>query len=311
MNRTHRKPKSRIPERKPLLRAALILSAVATLAIVTSIMSPADALGTWLFSGVGMVNQLISRQDSDRGGHPVAASTTIYQGTLAFINASGYLDDDTANGANKFAGIAVEYCDNSGGSNGDLKVDLWREGKFVLTGTGFAQTDVLKPAYATDNYTVSPIPTDNAVYIGIISEYISATKVVVELDTKEQRIAYLSETFAIGDFTDNANTTGYVDFTGALPVGAIVLGWKAVVATGFTGDTTAVAQVGVSGDLDRFSALTTGSVLAAGTIGNQPADDSSAFISAATTPRVTVTGGSDFGGISAGSMTVTIAYVKF
>jgi hypothetical protein len=56
--------------------------------------------------------------------------------------------------------------------------------------------------------------------------------------------------------------------------------------------------------------LTTGSVLAAGTIGNQPADDSSAFISSAATPRLTVTGGADFGSIAAGATTVTIAYIS-
>lgn len=255
-------------------------------------------------------DQLLYRQVSERSGIPVAASTILYQATLAFTNASGYLDDDTANGANKFAGITVKRCDNSGGANGDISADVYREGKFKLTGSGFAQTDVLQPVFATDNYTITTSPTDNAVYIGICSEYISATQIVVELDTKEGRIGVLSEAFVVGDFTDNADATGYVDFTGSLPAGCVVLGWKAVTATGFAGDTTAVAQVGVAGDLDRFSAIATGSVFAAGTVGAQPADDSSAFCAAATTPRVTVTGGSDFGSVSAGATTITLTYIR-
>lgn len=301
------------PHRKTLIKTALFLGAAITLGLICMCMTFADAGSTVLVTGLGMAvtaNQLITRQDSDRAGYPVAASTTIYQGTLAFVNASGYLDDDTANGANKFAGVSVELCDNSSGANGDLKVDVWCEGKFELTGSGFAQTDIGKPAYATDNYTVTANPTDGAVYIGIIKEYVSATKVVVELDTKEQRIGYLSEAFAIGDFTDNGDDTGYVDFAGSIPAGAIVLGWEAVVATGFTGDTTAVAQVGVAGDLDRFSANVAQSVLAAASVGSQPADDSSAYVGAAATPRVTVTGGSDFGSVAAGSMTVTLVYLK-
>lgn len=306
------RPKSRIPETKPLVKMALMLAFGLLLGLYSLCLSPTDA-ALHLTLGVGMAvtaGQLITRQDSDRRGGPIAASTTLYQGTLVFTNASGYLDDDTAGGINKFAGIAIEDYDNSGGANGDISATLWDEGKFLLTGTGFAQTDVDKPAFATDNYTVVTAPTDNAVYIGVVREYVSSTKVVVELDTKEQRIKTLSESFVIGDFTDGGATSGYVDFATQLPVGALVLGWKGVTATGFTGDTTAVAQLGVSGDVDRFSALTTGSVLAAGTIGNQPADDSSAFVATAVAPRLTVTGAADFTSIAAGAITVSITYIQ-
>lgn len=120
-----------------------------------------------------------------------------------------------------------------------------------------------------------------------------------------------SQTLAIASFTDNENTTGYIDFTsGSLPAGAIVLGWKATVATGFTGDTTAVLQVGVSGDVDAFSADTAQSCLAAGVVGSASLAAASAkAIATATTPRVTVTGDADFGSISAGSMVVDIYYM--
>lgn len=111
--------------------------------------------------------------------------------------------------------------------------------------------------------------------------------------------------------TDNTDATGRIDFpANSLPAGAIVLGWKATVTTGFTGDTTAVIQVGVSGDLDRFSALTTRSVLAAGVVASVPAvADGGNGAAAAQTPRVTVTGGADFTNIAAGAMVVEIYYI--
>ena len=70
-------------------------------------------------------NQLLQRQGDCRISYPVAASTNMYQGTLAFANSSGYLDDDTASGVNKFAGMVIDQVDNSSGSNGDLSCDVF------------------------------------------------------------------------------------------------------------------------------------------------------------------------------------------
>ncbi|MDP6546119.1 MAG: hypothetical protein QGH60_19235 [Phycisphaerae bacterium] len=118
----------------------------------------------------------------------------------------------------------------------------------------------------------------------------------------------VSQALDVGDFTDNGDATGYVDFTsGTIPAGSIVIGFKAVVTTGFTGDTTAVIEVGVSGDTDAYSEDTAQSVLGAGTVGSA-AGALDAFVGSASTPRVTVTGAGDWGNISAGSMTVTIYY---
>ena len=134
----------------------------------------------------------------------------------------------------------------------------------------------------------------------------------IEMGGIPDSIGVLSKSAAYGDFTDNEDTTGYLDFDDDLPAGAIPLGWKAVVATGFTGDTTAVAQVGVAGDLDRFSAVTDQSVLGAGTVGASALGRSDCLdgIAAAQTPRITVTGAADFSSISAGQMTVYLYYLR-
>jgi hypothetical protein len=120
----------------------------------------------------------------------------------------------------------------------------------------------------------------------------------------------VSQTIDFDDFTDNGDASGYIDFTTAdVPAGSLIVGWKAVVATGFTGDTTGVIEVGVSGDTDAWSSDAAQSVLASATVGSAP-QASEAFVGAAATPRVTVTGGSDFGLVAAGSMTVTVFYVE-
>jgi hypothetical protein len=127
-------------------------------------------------------NQLIVRAEGCMGSAPVAASTRLYQGTLAFINASGYLESTTGSGANRFAGVNIKDTDNSSGSAGDLTAELWKDGQFTLVGTGFTQASVGLIVYATDNYTVTTTPASGAVQIGVCSGYISSTKISVTID---------------------------------------------------------------------------------------------------------------------------------
>lgn len=123
-------------------------------------------------------------------------------------------------------------------------------------------------------------------------------------------IKKITKSFDHADMTDNTNTTGYIDFaTDELPANVIVLGWKCVTTEGFSGDTTATIQVGVSGTLDLYSAVTSGSVLAAGIIGSVVKTTGVVFNEAAATPRITITGGADFTSISAGKATVDIYYI--
>lgn len=130
-------------------------------------------------------NKKITRQEGCRAAIPVAASTHIYQGTGVFVNSTGYGDDDTASGVNAFFGIAVEEKDNSSGADGDLKVECWRDGIFLLTGAGtYTQADVGKDAFLDDNYALVVADSANAVRIGKVVEYVSATTLMVEISCK-------------------------------------------------------------------------------------------------------------------------------
>lgn len=128
--------------------------------------------------------QLMKIQGSMRRGYgPVAASTTLYGGTMVFKDAStGYLTSDDNDGANAFFGIACQTYDNSGGVAGDIVADVYVECDIELTGSGFTQASNGVDIYATDNYTITTSEA-NASYIGRSVAYVSATKLIVRLNT--------------------------------------------------------------------------------------------------------------------------------
>lgn len=129
-------------------------------------------------------NQIVKRQEGCIRPYPVAASTKIYQGTLVFLTASGYADDDTATGVNGFLGIAKEYVDNSSGSAGDLSVEVYTEGDFELVGGGtYTQANVGDIVYAEDNYTIGVAISSASVPIGKVTRFVSSTKLIVEIET--------------------------------------------------------------------------------------------------------------------------------
>lgn len=246
----------------------------------------------------------IVRAIGDQQTIPCAASTTVYAGSLVSINSSGYGRNFTL--GDRFAGHLLNGVDNTNGAAGDLKL-VTNRGKYCLatslTAT-LAQVFAKAPVYATDGGTISL--TEGQKVGRVVNRDVDGYA-IVEFDTESDEFI-IAETVAFGDFTDGGGTSGHVDLATALPAGVSVSSWQAVVATGFTGDTTAVMQVGVSGNVDRFTQVTTGSVLAAGTIGSDAAAVSGdpSYVDTAATVRVTVTGASDFGLISAGEMTVIV-----
>lgn len=129
-------------------------------------------------------NQIIKRQDGNRRSYPVKASTKILDGTLVFLTAGGYADDDTATGVNGFVGIANGEADNTSGGDGDINVEVWTEGDFVLVGAGtYSQADVGSIIYGDDNYTISTAIGATSVPIGKCVGFVSATKLIVEIES--------------------------------------------------------------------------------------------------------------------------------
>ena len=103
---------------------------------------------------------------------PVAAATTIYQGGLLMVNASGYVEPATPTSGSFFAGIASADVDNSGGLDAALDVLCFQSGLHLMAPSGVAVTDVMSDAFAeTDNVadtTIGAASTANAQKCGKI-----------------------------------------------------------------------------------------------------------------------------------------------
>ena len=146
----------------------------------------------------------------------------------------------------------------------------------------------------------------------IVNADVNASAAIANTKLAVPAIRTISQAIAVTDFTDNTNTTGYIDLGSQIPTRSIVLGWKADVTAGFTGDTTATFMVGKSGDTDAFSADTAQDGFGIAVLGSN-ALAAASFTTAATTPRVTVTGSADFTSIktaAAGTATITIYYIQ-
>lgn len=212
-------------------------------------------------------------------------------------------DGDTTVDLGGVYDLSTKGIDDDGNSAVAIGDKLYYVDADIDDGTGFLSKKV--SGYFA-GVALEIVPTGTTVTINVLS----GVAIGVGLgDQSIPRVNVISESMAFGDFTD-VSTTGFYDFASSvLPAGAIPLGFKAIVSTGFANDTTAVIQVGIDGDVDRFSLNTDQSVFAAGTVGSLPATDAADGLAAAQTPRVTVTGGADFTSINAGEMVVYIYYL--
>ena len=118
------------------------------------------------------------------------------------------------------------------------------------------------------------------------------------------------------DFTDGAGTSGTYALPATIPAGSWVIGCKVDVLTGFTGDNTAVMDVGDGSDADKFS-YTTVNVYTATTGLMETADHGAAgtesgfaMVTSDATPTLTITGGADFTSIAAGELEIAIYYLE-
>lgn len=125
----------------------------------------------------------VQEQDGVKLNAPVGVDI-IYKGALCKYNSAGFIEPCAVEALSKFAGIAESEADNSGGSAGDETVDLKTKGRFLLTGTGFAQTDVAQLVYASDDQTVTKTEAANLQIVGYIVKFVSSTQVWVDLSVE-------------------------------------------------------------------------------------------------------------------------------
>lgn len=107
----------------------------------------------------------------------------LFKGSNVAINTSGYAVKGVDTASFKFAGVAFETIDNSAGAAGDLKIRVWTTGTFEMTFGGTAtQASVGAKVYLVDDNVVDLAGvTTNDVLVGVITEFVSATKVRVAI----------------------------------------------------------------------------------------------------------------------------------
>lgn len=129
-------------------------------------------------------------------------------------------------------------------------------------------------------------------------------------DVNSVTLGKISQTVAFGGFTDGGGAAGTVDLTSTIPAGAVVLSAHLTALTGFAGDTSATIQVGDGTDVDRYNTGTPDvfTTIAGGLDLGIPSG--ARFHDGEETVTVTITTATDWGSVSAGSISIEIVYVS-
>lgn len=125
-----------------------------------------------------------TRKDMGAGGiksYP-AGVDVIYQGGMVGIPSDGYVEAMVVGTCLRFAGVAVEKVDNSGGSNGDLDVRVYTKGVYKFAASSITQAMVGKMMYAVDDQTFDDDPGVYGVPVGILVEYVSTTEGWIDIE---------------------------------------------------------------------------------------------------------------------------------
>jgi hypothetical protein len=124
------------------------------------------------------------------------------------------------------------------------------------------------------------------------------------------RVVAYQETVSYDDFTDGGAAVGTLDLATTIPAGAVFLRSLVTGITGFAGDTSATLTIGDGTDVDRYNTGTP-SVFATAAAGvDMGAPSGTAWHTAAKTPKLTITSGSDWGAVNAGALTVTLFWYE-
>jgi hypothetical protein len=124
---------------------------------------------------------------------PMVASDIIWAGAaVGELNNTGtYQPLGTGSTVDKFAGFAVEKCDNSAGAAGDRKVRVCEQGRVQLGVTGVAAiTDVGKDVWMTDDNVFTLTYAAGAMWLGTIVRWVTGTTCVVDFRSYSRRESF-------------------------------------------------------------------------------------------------------------------------
>ena len=122
-------------------------------------------------------------------------------------------------------------------------------------------------------------------------------------------LGMISATVGYAEFTDGGGASGTYELAGEIPAGALLQPIVVLLPAGFAGDTSAVLIVGDGTDTDRLNTGTIDVFTTDATGVNAGSPSGALYVKAAFNPVLTITSGSDWGAVNAGSVTVKIPYL--
>lgn len=122
-------------------------------------------------------------------------------------------------------------------------------------------------------------------------------------------ISVLAEVVEYSDFTDGGAAVGIYTSSMDIPLGARVLYSMVNVITAFTGNTSCALDIGDGTDDDRYISSTALDIFTATGLLDGAAPQGTPYHSAAKTPVLTATAGSDWGAVTAGKLVYKIWYI--
>lgn len=143
-----------------------------------------------------------------------------------------------------------------------------------------------------------------------ITKIISTTKVLGKFVISGSGFELISyqQTVLFSEFTDGGGASGTKDLGVVIPAGAVYARTLITDITGFTGNTSATFTLGDGSDVDRYNTGTPSVFTTASQGVDAGAPSGTAWHTANATPKITVTGASDFTNITAGQLTVTLFF---
>ena len=118
--------------------------------------------------------------DQEIAEYAVEANAKIYKGAILGLSADGHAQNVVAVD-NKFAGIAYEAVDNTGGADAAKKIRAYVAGDFEFPLAGATKANIRAAVYASADDTLTLTSTSNT-YVGQIVDVPSAAVIRLRLD---------------------------------------------------------------------------------------------------------------------------------
>jgi len=144
-----------------------------------------------------------ARKEGGLQNFPVEDNVHIYKGSQVVVNTSGYALPGADTQGYRFAGVAMESCDNTltGHTQGGKYCRVYTEGVFLLAATSITQAMVGRKMFLKDDETFDESST-YFLEVGTLHEYVSTTSGWVDIGKRNPLIGYQDHLYIMADKSD-------------------------------------------------------------------------------------------------------------